>query len=67
MLGVRPDLATWAKAIGGGAPIGGFGGRAGEEINRGAAHQGTSTATPCRSPPRRHLTRVPTADAYEHF
>ena len=68
--GVRPDLATWAKAIGGGAPIGAFGGRADimEEINRGAAHQGTFNGNPMSvTAALATLTRVLTADAYEHF
>jgi glutamate-1-semialdehyde 2,1-aminomutase len=53
---VKPDLASWAKAIGGGAAIGAFGGRADimDEINHGAAHQGTFNGNPTqRSPPPR--------------
>ncbi|MBS1836441.1 MAG: aspartate aminotransferase family protein [Actinobacteria bacterium] len=68
--GVRPDLATWAKAIGGGAPIGAFGGRADimEEINRGAAHQGTFNGNPMSvAAALATLTRVLTTDAYEHL
>ena len=46
--GVKPDLSTWAKSIGGGAAIGAFGGRADimDEINQGAAHQGTFNGNP---------------------
>ena len=46
--GVKPDLASWAKSIGGGAAIGAFGGRADimDEINHGAAHQGTYNGNP---------------------
>jgi len=46
--GVQPDLACWAKAIGGGAPLGAFGGTASvmDAINRGAAHQGTYNGNP---------------------
>ena len=68
--GVQPDLASWAKAIGGGAPIGAFGGRAEimEEINRGAAHQGTFNGNPMSvAAALATLTKVLTPDAYEHF
>jgi len=68
--GVQPDLASWAKAIGGGAPIGAFGGKAEimEEINRGAAHQGTFNGNPMSvAASLATLTRVLTPDAYEHF
>ena len=46
--GVQPDLACFAKAIGGGTPAAAFGGRADvmEVIARGAAHQGTFNANP---------------------
>lgn len=67
---VQPDLATWAKAIGGGAPIGAFGGRADimEEINRGAAHQGTFNGNPMSvAAALATLTKVLTPDAYEHL
>lgn len=68
--GVQPDLATWAKAIGGGAPIGAFGGRADimEEINAGAAHQGTFNGNPMSvAASLATLTKVLTPDAYEHL
>jgi glutamate-1-semialdehyde 2,1-aminomutase len=46
--GVQPDLACFAKAIGGGTPAAAFGGRADvmEVIERGAAHQGTFNGNP---------------------
>jgi glutamate-1-semialdehyde 2,1-aminomutase len=68
--GVQPDLASWAKAIGGGAPIGAFGGRADimEEINRGAAHQGTFNGNPMSvAASLATLTRILTPEAYERF
>ncbi len=68
--GVQPDLASWAKAIGGGAPIGAFGGKAEimEEINQGAAHQGTFNGNPLSvSASLATLTQVLTPEAYEHF
>lgn len=68
--GVQPDLASWAKAIGGGAPIGAFGGKAEimEEINRGAAHQGTFNGNPMSvSASLVTLTRILTPAAYAHF
>jgi glutamate-1-semialdehyde 2,1-aminomutase len=68
--GVQPDLASWAKAIGGGAPIGAFGGKAEimEEINRGAAHQGTFNGNPMSvSASLATLTQILTPEAYVHF
>lgn len=68
--GVTPDLASWAKAIGGGAPIGAFGGKAEimEEINRGAAHQGTFNGNPMSvAASLATLTQVLTPPAYERF
>jgi glutamate-1-semialdehyde 2,1-aminomutase len=68
--GVQPDLASWAKSIGGGAAIGAFGGRAEimDEINKGAAHQGTYNGNPLSvAASLATLTKVLTADAYEHF
>jgi glutamate-1-semialdehyde 2,1-aminomutase len=68
--GVQPDLASWAKAIGGGAPIGAFGGKAEimEEINRGAAHQGTFNGNPMSvAASLATLTQILTPDAYDHF
>ena len=46
--GVRPHLAAWAKAIGGGATIGAFGGEAEimEWVTKGAAQQGTFNGNP---------------------
>ncbi|HVM10923.1 MAG TPA: aspartate aminotransferase family protein [Actinomycetota bacterium] len=68
--GVQPDLACFAKAIGGGVPAGAFGGRADimEIIEHGAAQQGTFNGNPLAA----HaglaaLTEVLTKDAYEHF
>jgi glutamate-1-semialdehyde 2,1-aminomutase len=68
--GVKPDLSTWAKSIGGGAAIGAFGGRADvmDQINQGAAHQGTYNGNPLSvAASLATLTKVLTADAYEHF
>lgn len=68
--GVQPDLASWAKSIGGGAAIGAFGGKAEimEEINRGAAHQGTYNGNPLSvAASLAALTKVLTPDAYGHF
>ena len=68
--GVTPDLASWAKAIGGGAPIGAFGGKAEimEEINRGAAHQGTFNGNPMSvAASLATLTKILTPDAYARF
>ena len=46
--GVVPDLACWAKAIGGGTPAAAFGGRADvmDAIDHGAAQQGTFNGNP---------------------
>jgi len=68
--GVQPDLASWAKSIGGGAAIGAFGGKAElmEEINRGAAHQGTYNGNPLSvAASLATLTKVLTPEAYVHF
>ena len=55
--GVQPDLACFAKAIGGGTPIAAFGGTAAvmDVIEHGAAQQGTFNGNPlvCRGRPRR--------------
>ena len=67
---MQPDLATWAKSIGGGTAIGAFGGRAEimEEINRGAAHQGTYNGNPLSvAASLATLTKVLTPEAYEHL
>lgn len=68
--GVAPDLASWAKSIGGGSAIGAFGGRAEimDEINRGCAHQGTYNGNPLSvAASLATLTKVLTPDAYRHF
>jgi glutamate-1-semialdehyde 2,1-aminomutase len=68
--GVQPDLACFAKAIGGGLPAGAFGGRAEvmDVINRGAAQQGTFNGNPLSSAAGlTALTEVLTPEAYEHF
>ena len=68
--GVQPDLACFAKAIGGGTPGAAFGGRADvmEVIERGAAHQGTFNGNPlvCAAG-LAALTEVLTPDAYVHL
>ena len=65
-----PDLACFAKAIGGGTPGAAFGGRADvmEVIERGAAHQGTFNGNPlvCAAG-LAALTEVLTPDAYVHL
>lgn len=68
--GVQPDLASWAKSIGGGAAIGAFGGKAEimDQINQGAAHQGTYNGNPLSvAASLATLTQVLTPDAYVHF
>ena len=68
--GVQPDLASWAKSIGGGAAIGAFGGKAEimDEINKGAAHQGTYNGNPLSvAASLATLTQVLTPEAYAHF
>ena len=49
--GVKPHLAAFAKAIGGGSTIGAFGGEADimECVNKGAAQQGTFNGNPLSS------------------
>ena len=68
--GVQPDLACFAKAIGGGTPAAAFGGRADvmDVIARGAAHQGTFNGNPlvCAAG-LAALTEVLTPDAYVHL
>jgi glutamate-1-semialdehyde 2,1-aminomutase len=66
--GVRPDLACFAKAVGGGAPLGAFGGRADlmTEIARGAAQLGTFNGNPLSvSAGLAAMTEVLTKDAYD--
>jgi glutamate-1-semialdehyde 2,1-aminomutase len=66
--GVRPHLAAWAKAIGGGSAIGAFGGDAAimEVVTKGAAQQGTFNGNPLSSAVGlAALTQVLTRDAYD--
>ena len=68
--GVQPDLACFAKAIGGGVPIGAFGGRADfmDEIGKSLAALGTFNGNPLStSAGLAALTEVLTPDAYEYF
>ncbi|MDP9340559.1 MAG: aspartate aminotransferase family protein [Actinomycetota bacterium] len=68
--GVQPDLACFAKAIGGGTTIGAFGGRAAvmDVVSHGAAQQGTFNGNPLScAAGLAALTSVLTPDAYEHF
>jgi glutamate-1-semialdehyde 2,1-aminomutase len=68
--GVQPDLACFAKAIGGGTPTAAFGGRADvmEVIEHGAAQQGTFNGNPLvAAAGLAALTQVLTPDAYEHL
>ena len=68
--GVQPDLACFAKAIGGGTPTAAFGGRADimEVIEHGAAQQGTFNGNPLvAAAGLAALTEVLTPDAYVHL
>jgi glutamate-1-semialdehyde 2,1-aminomutase len=68
--GVQPDLVCLAKAVGGGATIGAFGGRADvmDVISKGAAQQGTFNGNPLStSAGLAALTEVLTPDAYEQL
>jgi glutamate-1-semialdehyde 2,1-aminomutase len=68
--GVRPDLACFAKGVGGGVPCGAFGGRADimQAIEAGAAQLGTFNGNPlAMSAGLAALTEVLTPDAYEHL
>jgi glutamate-1-semialdehyde 2,1-aminomutase len=68
--GVRPHLAAYAKAIGGGATIGAFGGEARwmEWVTKGAAQQGTFNGNPLSAAAGlAALTQVLTKDAYDHL
>lgn len=68
--GVQPDLACFAKAIGGGTPIGAFGGRAElmDLIGKGVAQQGTYNGNPLVvAAALATLTAVLTPEAYAHF
>ncbi|MFN2525654.1 MAG: aminotransferase class III-fold pyridoxal phosphate-dependent enzyme, partial [Actinomycetota bacterium] len=68
--GVQPDLVCLAKSIGGGTPIGAFGGRADlmDEIEHGVAALGTFNGNPLSmAAGLAALTEVLTDDAYEHL
>jgi glutamate-1-semialdehyde 2,1-aminomutase len=68
--GVQPDLICLAKAIGGGTPVGAFGGRAEimDEIENGVAALGTFNGNPLSmSAGLATLTEVLTPDAYKHL
>jgi glutamate-1-semialdehyde 2,1-aminomutase len=68
--GVRPHLAAYAKAIGGGATIGAFGGegRFMEWVTQGTAQQGTFNGNPLSvAAGLAALTQVLTRDAYDHL
>ena len=68
--GVEPDLKCFAKAIGGGVPLGAFGGRSDlmEEIGAGAAQLGTFNGNPlAMAAGLAALTEVLTPDAYDHL
>jgi glutamate-1-semialdehyde 2,1-aminomutase len=68
--GVQPDLACFAKALGGGTTIGAFGGKASlmSIIGKGAAQQGTFNGNPLSARAGlAALTQVLTPDAYRRF
>jgi glutamate-1-semialdehyde 2,1-aminomutase len=68
--GVQPDLACFAKAIGGGTTIGAFGGRSVvmEWVSKGAAQQGTFNGNPLSAKAGLvALTEVLTPGAYDHL
>jgi glutamate-1-semialdehyde 2,1-aminomutase len=68
--GVKPHLAAFAKALGGGATIGAFGGEARymELVTKGAAQQGTFNGNPLSAAAGlAALTEVLTKDAYDHL
>jgi glutamate-1-semialdehyde 2,1-aminomutase len=68
--GVRPHLAAFAKAIGGGATIGAFGGEARimDAVTKGAAQQGTFNGNPLSvAAGLAALTEVLTKDAYDQL
>jgi glutamate-1-semialdehyde 2,1-aminomutase len=68
--GVQPDLACFAKAIGGGLTIGAFGGRAEvmDEIGKHLSHQGTFNGNPLSMHAAlAALTEVLTDDAYQYL
>jgi len=68
--GVRPHLACYAKALGGGSTIGAFGGEARvmEWVAKGAAQQGTFNGNPLSAAAGyTALTQVLTRDAYDNL
>jgi glutamate-1-semialdehyde 2,1-aminomutase len=68
--GVRPDLACFAKAVGGGSALAAFGGRADlmAEIGQGVAHMGTFNGNPLSAAAGlAALTEVMTPEAYEYL
>ncbi len=68
--GVKPHLASYAKAIGGGTCTGAFGGEARfmEWVGKGAAQQGTFNGNPLSAAAGlAALTEVLTKDAYEYL
>jgi glutamate-1-semialdehyde 2,1-aminomutase len=68
--GVHPDLACFAKAVGGGTPLAAFGGRSDlmGEISRGVAHMGTFNGNPLSAAAGlAALTEVLTPEAYEYL
>jgi len=70
LFGVQPDLLCLAKSIGGGTPIGAFGGRADimDEITKGVAALGTFNGNPLSmGAALATLTEVLTPDAYQHL
>jgi glutamate-1-semialdehyde 2,1-aminomutase len=70
LFGVQPDLVCLAKSIGGGTPIGAFGGRADimDEITKGVAALGTFNGNPLSmGAALATLTEVLTPDAYEYL
>jgi len=70
LFGVQPDLVCLAKSIGGGTPIGAFGGRAEimDEITKGVAALGTFNGNPLSmSAALVTLTEILTPEAYDHL
>ena len=70
LFGVQPDLICLAKSIGGGTPIGAFGGRADimDEITNGVAALGTFNGNPLSMKAAlATLTEVLTPDAYKYL
>jgi glutamate-1-semialdehyde 2,1-aminomutase len=68
--GVQSDLACFAKAVGGGVPLGAFGGTSSvmDIIGKGAAQQGTFNGNPLAvAAGLAALTEVLTKDAYKHL